>query len=237
MQITTTKVRSFIRMHFVVESFLERTYPMISCITYDDLEYGGKLFVSQFKLRHKCFIERLNYNVSTHNGMEYDEYDNPSKTYLIYHNSSQEALGVSRLGPICKDFMIQDLWPNMLSEHIERTSDVWEGTRFCINKDLPSPLRKRISQELVLAYIELGLAKNIKKIIGVMPTLILNCIFKKAGCRFRTLGPVIRVDNDRVQAAEMEISWRQLRNVQKTTGINYSVLVKEKTYEQIKTAA
>ena len=39
---------------------------------------------STHELRHRSFVERLNYNVPSWAGMEYDKYDNLSTIYFIH---------------------------------------------------------------------------------------------------------------------------------------------------------
>lgn len=91
------------------------------------------------------------------------------------------ALGLSRFIPTTQACMLADLWPTLVRDKsLLRDESVWESTRFAIKKDLPSDLRRRICYELCAAHIEFGLARGIRMIIGLMPTLILK--------RVRTLG-------------------------------------------------
>lgn len=198
---------------------------MITCVTYDNLDITGRAFCSQFELRHKCFIERQTYNVKSYNKKEYDQYDTPAAVYLVYQASDGTALGASRLTPTSHCCMLNDLWPDMAEQKQMLCSEnIWEGTRFCIDKDLPPFLRKRIIHELVLSYIEFGLQVGVKKIIGVMPKLIFRSVFKASGVIFDPLGPSRLVDDVQIQASTMNIDHEQLTRVRKTTGISHSVL-------------
>src|SRR5271155_4159071 len=63
--------------------------------------------------------------------------------------------------------MLQDLWPGMVEDKaLLSAADVWEGTRYCIDKDVEPALRTRIIHEMAAAYLEFGLQAGIRKIIG-----------------------------------------------------------------------
>ena len=57
-------------------------------------------------------------------------------------------------------------------EPLPHAQDVWEGTRICIDKALPSALREQIKWEIVLGYLEFGLQNGIKKYVGIMQNFI-----------------------------------------------------------------
>ncbi|MCK4944839.1 MAG: autoinducer synthesis protein [Alphaproteobacteria bacterium] len=199
---------------------------MISCVNYENLQQFGKAFSSQFRLRYRCFIERQKYNVSSYNEMEYDQYDTPASAYFVYESPDGEALGCSRLTPVSQGSMLQDLWPDLVDnpDHLY-TNNVWEGTRFCIDKRLPPNLRQQICRELVLAYLEFGLNNGVQKIIGVMPPLIFKRVFGRAGCEYDLLGPEKIIDDgDVIRAAALVVSAERLIRVRKKTGISQSVL-------------
>jgi N-acyl-L-homoserine lactone synthetase len=198
---------------------------MITYVSYDNLDLTGKAFNSQFQLRHRCFIERQRYNVRNYNKKEYDQYDTPAAVYLVYQGANGAALGASRMTPTSHSCMLRDLWPEMVEQKQTLCSrEVWEGTRFCIEKDIDPALRKRIANELVLAYVEFGLELGIKRIIGLMPKLILRSVFKTAGVDFEPLGPSKIIDDITTQAAGMSINTLQLIKIRKATGIHYPVL-------------
>lgn len=198
---------------------------MIVCCTYDNLQMTGAAFNAQFKLRHRSFLERQSYNVKSYDLKEYDQFDTPAAVYLVYVGSLGRALGASRLTPTAHSCMISELWPEMVSDPKVITGEkTWEGTRFCVDRDVPPDLRRIISHELVLAYLEYGLVKGINKIVGVMPTYILRSVFRASGVVFETLGPSKRIDGANVQAASMNVTPAQLRRTRMVTGINKSML-------------
>ena len=137
---------------------------MISCISCENAHLFGSVFHSQFQLRYRAFIERQDYDVQIYKGMEYDQYDTPASHYLVYHTPDGRALGVSRLTPTTQGCMLKDLWPNMVEDkELLDSAQVWEGTRYCIDKDVEPALRTTIIHEMAIAYLEFGLQAGPQK--------------------------------------------------------------------------
>jgi acyl homoserine lactone synthase len=111
---------------------------MISCISCANAHEFGRAYHSQFRLRYGSFVERQQYDVSVYEGMEFDKYDTPASRYLVYHADDGTALGVSRLSPTILSCMLEDLWPHLVKDKsLLRSHAVWEGTRYCVAKDVP----------------------------------------------------------------------------------------------------
>src|SRR5687768_521181 len=174
---------------------------MISCVSFENLHEFGKILHSQFRLRHSEFIERQGYNVKSFKGMEYDQFDTPAASYLVYHDNLGNALGVNRLTPTVQGCMLQDLWPNLVEDASNlHDTQIWEGTRYCIDKNVSPALRQLIIQEMAVAYLEFGLRMGLKKIIGMMPTYIYRSVFEKPGIEMEYLGVVQKVGRHKVRA-------------------------------------
>ncbi|MBU0799786.1 MAG: autoinducer synthesis protein [Alphaproteobacteria bacterium] len=198
---------------------------MITCINHENWGEYGALLQSQFKLRHKEFIDRQDYKVRTYEGMEYDQYDTPAAAYLVYHDQTNTALGVSRLVPTAQDCMLRDLWPFLVRDQsLLENAAVWEGTRYCIDKNVNPHQRRHIINEMAIAYLEFGLQRGIKKIIGMMPTFIYRSVFEKPGIQMEYLGDVKEIGRHKIRAVAIPVEKKQLENVRNKTGIRYRVL-------------
>lgn len=198
---------------------------MITCVTCENLHEFGSLWQRQFLLRFEGFIERQDYDVKTFRGMEYDQYDTPAASYLVYHTDDGEVLGVNRLTPVTHGCMLQDLWPHLVQDHaLFRSPVVWEGTRYCISKDVAPELRQRIIHEMAVAYLEFGLSQGLQWIIGMMPTYIYRSVFERPGIEMRYLGEVQPLGRHKVRAVAIPVQAQQLANVRQKTGIAQRVL-------------
>ena len=131
---------------------------MISCISCENIHEFGPAFHSQFRLRYGGFVERQQYDVSVYDGMEFDRYDTPASRYLVYHTDEGRALGVSRLTPTMLSCMLAGSVAALVEDKtLLQSETVWEGTRYCVDKDVAPDLRQRIVHEMACAYLEFGL--------------------------------------------------------------------------------
>ena len=87
---------------------------MITVVNFKNIHEHGHLLVAQFKLRYKEFIIRQGYDVKTFDEMEYDEYDSPATSYLIYRDEDGIVQGVSRLTPVTNGCMLKEIWPHIV---------------------------------------------------------------------------------------------------------------------------
>jgi N-acyl-L-homoserine lactone synthetase len=198
---------------------------MISCISVGNVHEFGSAYHAQFRLRYDAFIERQHYDVCVYKGLEFDKYDTPASCYLVYHTHTGEALGVSRLTPTTLSCMLKDLWPHLVDDKSLLQSDkIWEGTRYCIAKDLPPALRQRIVHEMACAYLEFGLHMGLERIVGLMPTYIYRSVFERPGIEMDYLGPVEIIGRHRCRAVAIPVNAQQLANVRRKTGITEKVL-------------
>jgi N-acyl-L-homoserine lactone synthetase len=202
---------------------MERT--MIECFDFASAHHFGNVLAEQFRLRHRVFVQRASYDVPCWREMEYDRYDTPATTYLVWRDEGGIARGVSRLSPTDRPYMVKDVWPSMVSAcPLPASTAVWEGTRFGVDKDLAPALRRRIVSELVLGYLEFGLAEGVKQIIGVMPTLIWRAVFSSNGWPVEFLGEPRVLGADRCVAGMLALSPEVLARVRARTGIFRSVV-------------
>jgi N-acyl-L-homoserine lactone synthetase len=194
---------------------------MLSVISYKSIASSADLFFGQHRLRHQQFIERQSYEVKSFEGMEFDEYDTLASVYLVYSEDGKRVLGCSRLTPIDLGCMLQDHFPHLVEDHsVFSLPRTWEGTRFCIDSELPAEKRLNILRQISVGYVELAVYQGIDRIIGLMPTLILRSVFERNGITLERLGaPVAIGDHSKIQAASIEVSPDQYARACACTGI------------------
>lgn len=200
---------------------------MIYCINHRTIKYFGNAWVSQFHLRYKLLIDKQYWQVGRFQGMEYDQFDTPAATYLVWQDKDGVVRGSVRTVPTDRPYMLKDLWPDMVEKiPLPNSLSTWEATRFCIDDSLPKELRQRIRHELVLAFLEFGLKNDIQQMIGVMPMKLWQRVFVESGWDIDFLGKEKRLDErDTIIAGLMPISLEILANVRKITGVAHPVLV------------
>jgi len=109
-------------------------------------------------------------------------------------------------------------------DDIPSAPDVWEGTRFGVDRGLDAGSRNRIIAELLCACLEYGLSAGIRQYLVLMPLVVLKRTFPNMGCKVEIIGAQKRMGLDMVAPALCDVSHEILANVHAKTGIRHSVL-------------
>ena len=121
--------------------------------------------------------------------------------------------------------MIRELWPDMVADGpLPSCDDVWEITRFGIDRDLDAAMRERALGEMLCAFAEFGLDHGIKSYLFVTPPHVITAAFDHAGIPVERLGPEKRLGRFPVVAARAPVSWQALRRLRRHHRIDGSVL-------------
>ena len=180
---------------------------------------------SQHRLRHRVFVERHGWDVPTYHGMEYDQFDTPAAVYLIWRDDAEVARGAARLIPTDRPYMLRDLWPDFVQQQpLPESPHVWEGTRLCIDRDVPTRLRQQIVVELLCGCLEFGLQNEIESYLILAPTVVLKRTYGGAGCAVTLLGTPSRLGRDLVAAAACHVGREILDRVYHRNNIAGPVL-------------
>lgn len=200
---------------------------MIFCINHKTMRHFGSAWTSQFELRYRLLVDKQYWEVGRYQGMEYDQYDTPAATYLVWQDKQGVVRGSVRAVPTDRPYMLRDIWPDMVEKiPLPNSLSVWEATRFCIDDSVSGEMRQQIRNELVLAFLEFGLRNDISEMIGVMPPKLWDRVFINAGWDIEIIGCEKRLEtNEVIVAGRMPISLSTLAKVRKTTGISNPVLV------------
>jgi len=211
----------------------------IECVTLATNHlFLGNPIAGQHRLRYHAIIERQQWEVPTFKELEYDQYDNPATTYLIYRDAQRLVRGVSRLYPTDRGFILQEHFAHMSNyQPIPRGPSVWEGSRFCIDHTLDRSQREAIAKEIILAYLQHRLRHGITKIVGIMYPIYWRNLFANNGWEPEWLGDVhVTPDGKKSRPAILHVNEAVLRNVQLSLS-NFSTVVnygdeEEKNYAQ-----
>lgn len=211
---------------------------MIIATSIENAHLYGDILPSIFRLRHQGFKQRQNYDVPYYKDMEYDAYDTPATTYLAWRDQNNIVRGCTRLFPTTRPYMIEELWPETLKgTALPKTSNVWEASRFCIDKNLPTETRKKIHGELLCAFQEFGLNHKIDWMIGVMTPPIWRAVFINAGWPIEYLGDALELaPKEKILTGKMKISKKILYLLQGKFSI-YAPVLEETIYSPEKKSA
>jgi N-acyl-L-homoserine lactone synthetase len=183
-------------------------------VDWESAHRHGEVWIAQHRLRHRIFVERLGWNVSTYHGLEYDAFDTPAAKYIVWLDADGEARGIVRLVPTTVPYMIHDVWPDWLASPLPHCREVWEATRFGCDHQLAPAQRRRAVLEMIAGCERFGIANGISSYLAVMPMWIFERILISAGCGLTMLAPPRTFDGDLVGVARVEISLAVLARVE-----------------------
>jgi len=189
----------------------------------DYFQPSTQVLDSIFRLRHRVFKERLDWEVPTRDGRERDHFDEEQPVYLAYHGADGEVVGSVRLLPTTGPNMIRDVFPDLAAEPIPAKPRVWEVSRFGIDAgdgaDLAAGNINTITYALVAGIHEVGLDYGITHMVAVMDVRI-ERILRRAGCIMRRMGRPRRIGNCVALAVEFEVSRQGLADIRRNGGLN-----------------
>jgi len=199
---------------------------VINCVNVETAKYFGDALASNFQLRYKSLIDQQYWRLSHFKGMEYDQYDTPAASYLVWQDQDGVVRGSVRVTPTDRPYMLQEIWPDMVKGvELPSSLSVWEATRFCVDPELKKPERRRIVAELVLGFLEFGLKNDIKQMIGVMPKQLWESCFIKNGWEIEYIGTEKTFDDgSKIMAGLMPISIEMLQRVRQKTLIKHPII-------------
>jgi len=203
---------------------------MIISVSIENSHLYGDVIPSIFRLRYQGFKERQNYDVPSYKNMEYDTYDTPATTYLAWRDADSIVRGCIRLFPTTRPYMIEELWPKTIYEHLHlpKEDSIWEASRICIDRTLPVETRKQIHGEILCALQEFGLTNNVEAIIGVMSPGIWRSVFSSANWPVEFLGPKVYLDDKEViLTGKLGVSYNILEQIRMKFNIYHNVLISE----------
>lgn len=128
-------------------------------------------FTDIFKLRHEIFLERLQWDIETHDGLERDNFDDLDPFHIAVQNAQGSVDGCWRALPTMGSYMLKDIFPELLQgEAAPMESDVWEISRFAVRKGSASCHKgymSGITIQMVRSFYEFARRKNIKYYVTV----------------------------------------------------------------------
>ncbi|WP_448665163.1 acyl-homoserine-lactone synthase [Sphingomonas sp. CJ20] len=123
---------------------------------------------SMFAARKSVFVDLLNWQLPVLAGKyELDQFDNAQARYLILTDARYEHLASARLLPTTRPHILDSLFPALCADAPPRGRDIWEITRFCLDRTLRAPERRAARNRLVTAIVEHALGNGIRKYTGV----------------------------------------------------------------------
>jgi N-acyl-L-homoserine lactone synthetase len=117
---------------------------------------------NMYRLRHKVFFEKMNWQVSSKNGMEKDEYDENDMYYLIYKDEKGIIRGCVRFIEMTNNCMFDGPFKFALPNVEDfKKPRYWELSRLAVDCDYDdtytTEMSQHISLNLISGYLYFGL--------------------------------------------------------------------------------
>lgn len=110
------------------------TFPLSSFTTHRS-DLSDNTINDIFEQRYNVFYKRLNWEVSTTESKEVDEFDSLNPVYVV-SKSNNKVAGSMRLLPTTGRYMLKDTFPEALDgDQAPTESTVWEISRFFVDKN------------------------------------------------------------------------------------------------------
>jgi hypothetical protein len=124
--------------------------------------------------------------------MEFDRYDNVATEYFIARNPEERVVGVCRSYPTTIPYMLSDAFGFLAARTLPASHKIHEASRLVLDRSLlGKDARRPIVNELIVAYMERGMQRNIDAYVGFMLPRIWDSTFLRAGWDVEWLGPEI----------------------------------------------
>jgi len=187
---------------------------MIELITPFDWVNSPKIREEVFRFRHNVFIRRLAWEIKSHEGLEFDEYDALLPVYMIARDSTHNLIALWRLLPTTGPYMLKNTFPDLFGERkAPKSKHVWEISRFAFDplKIGPEQVSEftQIAGKMFCALGEFGLENDIREVIAVYDYRI-TPILKSLSCVPIWSGIPKKIGNSMAIAASFEVSQEKL---------------------------
>ncbi|MBB5986560.1 acyl-homoserine-lactone synthase [Sphingobium lignivorans] len=161
---------------------------------------------AMFEARKRVFVDLLGWDLPILDGRyEVDQFDDVHACYLILTDGEGRHRASARLLPTTRPHILDSLFGTLCEEAPPRGPDIFEITRFCLDRGLNAARRRQARDTLVTALVEHALKTGISMYTGVAEIGWLQQILA-FGWRCRPLGLPQRIDGMMLGALRIDIT-------------------------------
>lgn len=160
---------------------------------------------AMFAARKSVFVDLLGWDVPVLDGRyEVDQFDNLHACYLVLTDDAGAHLASARLLPTMRDGILSGLFPMLCDGPPPAAPEIFEITRFCLDRKLRASMRRLARDALVVALTDYALANGISAYCAVAETAWLSQILN-FGWQCERLGAVREVGGEHLAAVRIVI--------------------------------
>lgn len=159
-----------------------------------------------FEARKRVFVDLLGWDLPVLAGRyEVDQFDDAHARYLILTDRDHRHLASARLLPTTRPHILGDLFAELCEGAPPQGPNIYEITRFCLERSASAQRRRDARNQLVSALADYALANGITAYTGVAEIGWLQQILA-FGWRCRPLGMPKQIDGMVLGALRIEIT-------------------------------
>ncbi|WP_259779565.1 acyl-homoserine-lactone synthase [Aestuariispira ectoiniformans] len=181
-----------------------------------DNSSDSKRIQSVYRLRHRVFKERLDWEVNSTNNMEFDEFDHNNAYHLTKLSPQGEAIGCARIMPTNGPYMLKDVFGFLLPSKPPAENDLWEISRFAVDTKqiLTNGYLSSLTTELLIGLVIIALNLDLSAYVAVVD-LRMERIVNRTGWRTERLGKPMKVGSTTAVAIKLPTEESILRAMTK----------------------
>jgi acyl-homoserine lactone synthase len=161
---------------------------------------------AMFAARKSVFVDLLKWDVPVLDGRyEVDQFDDVHATYLILAEPDGTHLGSARLLPTTRPHILDSFYADLCEDAPPRDANMYEITRFCLDRQLCARERRQVRDTLVSALVDHALATGIAAYSAIAEMGWFQQILA-FGWRCMPLGLPRVIDGTMLAALRIEIS-------------------------------
>lgn len=160
---------------------------------------------AMFAARKSVFVDLLKWQVPVLDGrFEVDQFDDEQARYVILSELDGTHLASARLLPTTRSHILDSFYGDLCEQAPPHGEDIFEITRFCLDRTLRAPERRVARNSLVTALAEHALTNGIARYVAIAEMSWFQQILA-FGWKCRPLGMPQMMDGSMLVALEIEI--------------------------------
>jgi N-acyl-L-homoserine lactone synthetase len=161
---------------------------------------------AMFAARKRVFVDLLKWDVPViDDRFEVDQFDDQHAHYLVLAEPDGRHLGSARLLPTMRPHILDSLYSELCENDPPRAGDIYEITRFCLDRGLNASERRAVRDTLVTALVDHALACGITSYTAIAEVGWLQQILA-FGWRCRPLGLPTAIAGQTLGAIQIHIT-------------------------------
>lgn len=135
---------------------------MLAILRHDHVPSSEAALKAMFAARKSVFVDLLKWDVPVVDGRyEIDQFDDAYATYLVLMGADGGHLGSARLLQTTRPHILGSLYPALCADAPPTGPHIREITRFCLDRRLRAPERRRVRDTLVTGLVTHALEAGI----------------------------------------------------------------------------